>query len=125
LYLSINKDIYDNDKKKIGYTLALMDQGDAKSWKTGFSKKTSNLTMLVLKLPFCYWLHLVEISGGVKTYLGSRIMIINYPTLSTAIRGRMGGSRAYWMTLPFWEVPSILNYSVFTCKSPHYMFLGQ
>ena len=49
------------------------------------------------------------VSGGEKLYLGSSIMLINYPALSAAIEGRdgMDGSRSYWMTLPFWDVPSI------------------
>ena len=55
--------------------------------------------------PRC-WVHLAGVSGGENIYLGSSIvLIINYPALSTAIGGRDGvdGSRAYWMTLPFWE----------------------
>ena len=61
-------------------------------------------------LPPCCWAHLAGVSGGEKFYLGSSIIKINYPTLSTAIRGRdgMDGGRAHWMTLPFWEVPSEL-----------------
>jgi hypothetical protein len=52
---------------------------------------------------------LAGISGGEIIYLGSSILIINYPALSAAIWGQdeMDGGRAHWMTLPFWEVPSI------------------
>jgi len=34
--------------------------------------------------------HLAGISGGENIYLGSRIIIINYPALSAAIGGRDG-----------------------------------
>ena len=36
LYLDINEDIYNTDKKKIGYALLFMSKGDAKSWKGQF-----------------------------------------------------------------------------------------
>ena len=54
--------------------------------------------------PRC-WVHLAGVSGGENIYLGSSILIINYPALSTAIGGRDGvdGGRAYWMMLPFLE----------------------
>ena len=63
----------------------------------------------MLKLPPHCWAHLVGILGGEKIYLGSRIIIKNYPGLSTAVWGQDGvdGSKACWMTLSFWEVPSI------------------
>ena len=35
-YLDINEDIYNTDKKKIGYALLFMNEGDAKSWKGQF-----------------------------------------------------------------------------------------
>ena len=56
------------------------------------------------------WAHLAGISGGENIYLGSRIIIKNYPALSAAIGGRdgMDAGRALWMTLPFWELPSKL-----------------
>ena len=61
-------------------------------------------------LSFGCWAHVVGILGGENVYLGSSIIIINYPTLSTAIgeKDGMDGSRAHWMMLPFWEVPSKL-----------------
>ena len=51
-------------------------------------------------LPHC-WADLAGISGEKNIYLGSGIIIIIYPALSAAIRGRhlMDGSRAFWMTL--------------------------
>jgi hypothetical protein len=63
----------------------------------------------VLGLPPSSWADLARISGGEIIYLGSIILIINYPALSAAISGRdgMDGGRAHWMTLPFREVPSI------------------
>ena len=36
LYLEINDEIYNTDKKKIGYTLTFMNEGDAKSWKAQY-----------------------------------------------------------------------------------------
>ena len=36
------------------------------------------------------WVHLVGVSGGEKTYLGSSIFIKIYPTLSLAIGERDG-----------------------------------
>ena len=58
--------------------------------------------------PRC-WAHLAGISGGEKLYMDSDILIKIYPALSAAIWGRdgMDGSRVHWMTLPFWDVPSI------------------
>jgi hypothetical protein len=67
----------------------------------------------MMGLPPRCWAHLVGISGEEKIYLGSSIIIIIYPALSAAMGGRdgMDGSRALWMTLPFWEVPSELGNS--------------
>ena len=36
LYLNINEDTYNTDKKKIGYALSFMNKGDVKSWKGQF-----------------------------------------------------------------------------------------
>ena len=36
LYLDINKDIYNTDKKKIRYALSFMNEDDTKSWKGQF-----------------------------------------------------------------------------------------
>jgi hypothetical protein len=59
----------------------------------------------MLGLPPSGWAYFVGVSGGENVYLGSSILIINYPALSAAIWGWDGvdRSRAYWMTLPFWE----------------------
>jgi hypothetical protein len=65
LYLSVNEDIYDNDKKKIGYTLTFMDQGDAKSWKTGFLQSTTTQTGLNLRT---WGDFLTKIKEDFKTY---------------------------------------------------------
>jgi hypothetical protein len=61
---------------------------------------------LMLDFPYHCWAQLAGISGEEKSYLGSNILIINYPALSAAIGGRywMDGSRTNWMTLPIWEV---------------------
>jgi hypothetical protein len=40
LYIEINEDTYNTDKKKIGYALSFMDEGDAKSWRSQFLKST-------------------------------------------------------------------------------------
>ena len=73
--------------------------------------------------PHC-WVHLVGVSGGQKIYLGSSIIIKNYPALSAAMGGQdgMDGSRAHWMTLPFWEVPSELGNS-FEIKYIMYIYI--
>ena len=46
------------------------------------------------------WGQLAGVSGGEKTYLGSRIIIKIYPPLSAAIGGREGmdGGGGHWMT---------------------------
>ena len=44
LYLDVNDEVYYSDKKKIGFTLAFMDKGDAKSWKTQFLKSCATDT---------------------------------------------------------------------------------
>lgn len=36
LYLDVNEEIYNTDKKKIAFALSFMDQGDAESWKGQF-----------------------------------------------------------------------------------------
>ena len=36
LYISIDKEIYDKDKKKIGFMLSFITEGDAASWKEEF-----------------------------------------------------------------------------------------
>ena len=41
LYLTINDDVYDSDKKKIAYTLSFMSEGDAKSWKGQFLRSAT------------------------------------------------------------------------------------
>ena len=48
LYLDINEDIYNTDKKKIGYALSFMNEGDAKSWKGQFIQNTQGPTGLDL-----------------------------------------------------------------------------
>ena len=40
LYLKINDEIYNTDKKNIGYTLTFMNEGDAKSWKAQYIRNT-------------------------------------------------------------------------------------
>jgi hypothetical protein len=42
LYLVVNEDIYNNDRKKIGYALTFIDKGDLKSWKTAFLQNATN-----------------------------------------------------------------------------------
>jgi hypothetical protein len=48
----------------------------------------------------CCWVQLAGVSGGEKTYSGSRIIIKIYPVLSLAIGGRdgMDGGGGHWMT---------------------------
>ena len=48
LYLELNNEIYDNDKKKIAYTLSFMNEGDAASWKSQYLIKARTLTGLNL-----------------------------------------------------------------------------
>ena len=48
LYLDINEDIYNTDKKKISYALLFMNQGDAKSWKGQFIQNAQGPTGLDL-----------------------------------------------------------------------------
>ena len=47
LYLDINEDIY-NTNKKIGYALSFMNEGDAKSWKGQFIWNAQGPTRLDL-----------------------------------------------------------------------------
>ena len=41
LYLAVNDDVYNNDKKKIAYALSFMSEGDAKSWKGQFLRNAN------------------------------------------------------------------------------------
>ena len=48
LYLDINDELYNTDKKKIAYALSFMDEGDADSWRAQFllaARKTSGLEL--------------------------------------------------------------------------------
>ena len=49
LYLDINKDIYNTDKKKIGYALSFINEDDAKSWKGQFIQNAQGPTGLDLR----------------------------------------------------------------------------
>jgi hypothetical protein len=55
--------------------------------------------MALWTLPRC-WAHLAGVSGGVKIYLGSSIIMKIYPAVSLVIGGRdgMDGRRRIWMT---------------------------
>ena len=48
LYLEINNEIYNTDKKKIRYTLTFMNEGDAKSWKAQYIRNAITNTGLDL-----------------------------------------------------------------------------
>ena len=48
LYLDVNSNTYDTDKKKIGYILSFMNSGDAKSWKAQFLRNSTKDTGLDL-----------------------------------------------------------------------------
>ena len=48
LYLDINEDIYNTDKKKIGYASSFMNEDDAKSWKGQFIRNVQGPTGLDL-----------------------------------------------------------------------------
>ena len=63
----------------------------------------------MLGLPPHGWAHLAWIPGGENICLGSRLVILIYPAFSATIGGGdgMNADRANWMTLLFWEVPSI------------------
>ena len=40
LYLTVNREIYDDSFKKIGYALSFMTSGDAKSWKDQYLEES-------------------------------------------------------------------------------------
>jgi ADP-heptose:LPS heptosyltransferase len=42
LYLAVNDNVYDSDKKKIAYTLSFMSEGDAKSWKGQYLRSVTS-----------------------------------------------------------------------------------
>ena len=48
LYLEINDEIYNTNKKKIGYTLTFMNEGDAKSWKAQYLRNAITDTGSIL-----------------------------------------------------------------------------
>ena len=49
LYLNINEDIYNTDKKKIGYSLSFINEDDAKFWKGQFIQNAQGPTGLDLR----------------------------------------------------------------------------
>jgi hypothetical protein len=48
LYLAVNDDVYNTDKKKIAFVLSFMSEGDAKSWKGQFLQNANKPTGLDL-----------------------------------------------------------------------------
>jgi hypothetical protein len=48
LYLAVNDDVYNTDKKKIAFVLSFMSEGDAKSWKGQFLQNANKTTGLDL-----------------------------------------------------------------------------
>jgi hypothetical protein len=48
LYLAVNDDVYNKDKKKIAFVLSFMSEGDAKSWKGQFLQNANKPTGLDL-----------------------------------------------------------------------------
>ena len=65
LYLDINEDIYNTNKKKIGYALSFMNKGDAKSWKGQFIQNAQGPTRLDLGT----WTQFVkELTNGFQPY---------------------------------------------------------
>ena len=52
LYLELNDEIYDNNKKKIAYTLSFMNEGDAAAWKSQYlieARTPSGLNLTVIR----------------------------------------------------------------------------
>jgi hypothetical protein len=71
LYLGVNEDIYNNDRKKIGYALTFMDKGDAKSWKTAFLQNATTQTGLNLGT----WTNFLnKLKGDFKPYDADEIV---------------------------------------------------
>ena len=65
LYLDINKDIYNIDKRKIGYVLLFMNKDDAKSWKEQFIQNAQGPTRLDLGT----WMQFVkELTNAFQPY---------------------------------------------------------
>ena len=65
LYLDINKDIYNTNKKKIGYALSFINKGDAKSWKGQFIWNAQGPT----RLDFGTWMQYVkELTNAFQPY---------------------------------------------------------
>ena len=48
LYLELNDEIYDSNKKKIAYTLSFMNDGDAAAWKSQYLTEAKTPTGLNL-----------------------------------------------------------------------------
>ena len=48
LYLELNDEIYNSDKKKIAYTLSFMNDGDATAWKSQYLTEAKTSTGLNL-----------------------------------------------------------------------------
>jgi hypothetical protein len=48
LYLAVNNDVYNTDKKKITFVLSSMSEGDSKSWKGQFLQNANKTTGLDL-----------------------------------------------------------------------------
>ena len=65
LYLDVNSDTYNTEKKKIGYMLSFMNSGNAKSWKAQFLRNLTKNTRLDLET----WADFIaEIKKAFKPY---------------------------------------------------------
>ena len=74
LYLNINKDIYNTDKKKIGYALSFMNEDDTKSWKGQFIQNAQGPTGLDLGT----WTQFVkELTNAFQPYDAPRDVLEN------------------------------------------------
>ena len=57
-------------------------------------------------MPLCalsrYWVHFAGVLGGIKTYIGSIMLIKTHSTIYLAIEGqeRVDGGAQLWMTFP-------------------------
>jgi hypothetical protein len=50
LYLAVNDDVYNTDKKKIAFVLSFMSEGDVKSWNGQFLQHANKPTGLDLNM---------------------------------------------------------------------------
>ena len=135
LYLSINKEIYDKDKKKIAFMLSFMTEGDATSWKEEFLARKMDEADQAKKDLILGMFHEVKdaVKKSFEPFDGPGDTLEEMKALRMASNGNINEHVAKFRMLVtksglmasaavmdlFWEtLPTSLQKQVMTCENP-------